>query len=49
MPDSGAMTYHLPRGGFRTYLNGTFCCVGSGIENTRVTTGNLFQQGDSLW
>lgn len=40
-PDTGAMTYFMPlRGNFLTYLNGTFCCVGSGIEDTpryRVT------------
>src|SRR5208337_4925155 len=35
---------------FRTYLNGTFCCVGSGIENTpRYNEGIYCQQDDSLW
>jgi DUF1680 family protein len=50
-PDSGAVTYFLPlRGQFRTYLNGTFCCVGSGIENTpRYNEGIYFQQDKSLW
>ena len=34
-PDTGEMTYFMPlRGGFRTYINGTFCCSGTGIENT---------------
>lgn len=33
-PDTGAMTYFTPlHGHFRTYLDGTHCCVGSGIEN----------------
>ncbi|HEY9173823.1 MAG TPA: beta-L-arabinofuranosidase domain-containing protein, partial [Verrucomicrobiae bacterium] len=50
-PDSGAVTYFTPlRGDFRTYLDGTHCCVGSGIENTaRYNEGIYFQQGDSLW
>jgi len=50
-PDTGAMTYFLPlRGNFRTYLNGTYCCVGSGIENTpRYNEGIYFQRDDSLW
>jgi DUF1680 family protein len=50
-PDSGAVTYFMPlRGQFRTYLDGTFCCVGSGIENTpRYNEGIYFQQDDSLW
>jgi DUF1680 family protein len=50
-PDSGAVTYFTPlRGQFRTYLDGTFCCVGSGIENTpRYNEGIYFQQSDSLW
>lgn len=50
-PDSGAVTYFTPlRGDYRTYLNGTFCCVGSGIENTpRYNEGIYFQQVDSLW
>jgi len=50
-PDSGAVTYFTPlRGNFRTYLDGTFCCVGSGIENTpRYNEGIYFGQGNSLW
>jgi len=33
-PETGAMSNFLPlRGHFRTYLDGTHCCVGSGIEN----------------
>jgi DUF1680 family protein len=50
-PDDGAMTYFLPLGGhFRTYLTGTFCCVGSGIENTpRYNEGIYFQRNGSLW
>jgi DUF1680 family protein len=50
-PDTGAVTYFTPlRGHFRTYLDGTFCCVGSGIENTpRYNEGIYFQQDKSLW
>ena len=50
-PDSGAVTYFMPlRGQFRTYLDGTFCCVGSGIENTpRYNEGIYFQRDKSLW
>jgi DUF1680 family protein len=50
-PDTGAMTYFTPlRGNFRTYLDGTFCCVGTGIENPpRYNEGIYFQQDDSLW
>jgi len=49
--DSGAMTYFTPlRGDFRTYLKGTFCCTGTGIENTaRYNEGIYFHKGDSLW
>ena len=45
------MTYFLPmHGDFRTYLNGTFCCTGSGIENTpRDNEGIYYRQGDALW
>ncbi len=48
-PDTGAMTYFTPlRGDFRTYLNGTQCCVGSGIENTaRYNEGIYFQRPGS--
>ena len=50
-PDSGAMTYFMPlAGNFRTYLDGTFCCTGTGIENPpRYNEGIYFQQGNSLW
>lgn len=50
-PDSGAMTYFMPfHGDFRTYLNGSFCCVGSGIENTpRYNEGIYFHKDRSLW
>jgi uncharacterized protein len=38
------------RGHFRTYLDGTHCCVGSGIENPpRYNEGIYFQQDNSLW
>lgn len=49
--DSGAVTYFTPlHGQFRTYLQDTFCCVGSGIENTpRYNEGIYFQQTNSLW
>jgi DUF1680 family protein len=50
-PDTGQMTYYTPmHGHFRTYMNGTFCCTGTGIENTpRYNEGIYFQQGRSLW
>ena len=50
-PDSGAVTYFTPLcGDFRTYLAGTYCCVGSGIENTpRYNEGIYFGQGRALW
>jgi hypothetical protein len=50
-PDSGAVTYFTPfHGDFRTYLNGSFCCTGTGIENTaRYNEGIYFHKGDSLW
>ncbi len=50
-PDTGAMTYFTPlHGDFRTYLDGTFCCVGSGIENTaRYNEGIYFQHPGHLW
>ena len=50
-PDTGAMTYFLPlHGDFRTYLNGTFCCVGSGIENpARYNEGIYCERGSDLW
>ena len=50
-PSQGHMTYFTPMyGNFRTYINGTFCCTGTGIENTpRYNEGIYFQQGNSLW
>jgi DUF1680 family protein len=50
-PDTGAMTYFTPLyGNFRTYLNGTFCCVGSGLENApRYNEGIYFKRDSSLW
>jgi DUF1680 family protein len=50
-PDTGAVTYFTPlRGNFRTYLDGTFCCVGTGIENTpRYNEQIYFGQENSLW
>jgi len=50
-PDSGAVTYFTPfHGDFRTYLNGSFCCTGSGIENTaRYNEGIYFHKEDALW
>ena len=50
-PDTGQVTYFTPlHGHFRTYLDGTFCCNGTGLENTpRYNEGISFQQGDSLW
>jgi DUF1680 family protein len=51
VPDSGAMTYFTPfHGDFRTYLNGSYCCTGSGIENTaRYNEGIYFHKDDALW
>ena len=50
-PDSGAVTYFTPfHGDFRTYLNGSFCCTGTGIENTpRYNEGIYFHKDDALW
>jgi DUF1680 family protein len=50
-PDSGAMTYFMPmRGHFRTFLDGTFCCVGSGIENApRYGEGICYRCESDLW
>ena len=50
-PDSGAMSYFTPlRGHFRTYLDGTHCCVGSGIENPpRYNEGIYFTEANRLW
>lgn len=50
-PDSGAVTYFTPmHGHFRTYLDGTFCCSGSGLENTpRFNEGIYFTHDDSIW
>jgi hypothetical protein len=45
------MTYFMPmRGQFQTFLDGTFCCVGTGIENPpRYGEGIYFQRGRDLW
>ena len=50
-PDSGAVTYFTPfHGDFRTYLKGSFCCTGTGLENTaRYNEGIYFHKDDSLW
>jgi hypothetical protein len=50
-PDTGDMTYFTPlRGHFRTYMNGTYCCTGTGIENTaRYGEGIYFQQEHQAW
>jgi len=50
-PDTGEMTYFMPLlGRFRTYMNGTFCCSGTGLENTpRYNEGIYFHQKDALW
>jgi DUF1680 family protein len=50
-PDTGAVTYFTPfHGHFRTYLNGSFCCSGTGLENTaRYNEGIYFHKDDSLW
>ena len=50
-PDTGRVTYFTPlHGHFRTYLDGTHCCVGSGIENPPRYNENIyFQDGSSLW
>lgn len=50
-PDTGAVTYFTPLdGNFRTYLTGTECCVGTGIENPpRYNEGVYFKRGRSLW
>jgi DUF1680 family protein len=50
-PDSGAVTYFMPmRGHFRTFLDGTFCCVGSGIENPpRYGEGICHRRDGDLW
>jgi DUF1680 family protein len=50
-PDTGAPTYFAPLyGDFRTYLNGTFCCVASSLEYTpRFNEGIYYAGGDQLW
>jgi DUF1680 family protein len=50
-PDTGNVVYFTPlHGHFRTYINGTFCCNGTGIENTPRYNENIyFQQSSSLW
>ena len=49
-PDTGQMTYFTPmHGHFRTYIDGTYCCTGTGIENTpRYNEGIYFQTDDAL-
>lgn len=50
-PDSGRVTYFLPLGGhFRTYLTDTFCCVGTGIENTARYNEQIYAaNANQLW
>jgi len=50
-PDTGNVVYFTPLyGNFRTYVDGTFCDNGTGIENTpRYNEGIYFQQGSALW
>jgi len=50
-PTTGAITYFAPLyGQFRTYLDGTFCCVASSLEYTpRFNEGIYFAGGDQLW
>ena len=50
-PDTGGVVYFTPLyGNFRTYVNGTFCDNGTGIENTpRYNEGIYFQRGGALW
>lgn len=50
-PDTGAVTYFTPlHGHFRTYLDGTHCCVGTGIENaSRYSEGIYFKRDSVLW
>jgi hypothetical protein len=50
-PDTGAVTYFTPfHGHFRTYLKGSFCCSGTGLENTaRYNEGIYFHKDDALW
>jgi DUF1680 family protein len=50
-PDNGHVTYFTPLyGNFRTYVNGTFCDNGTGLENTPRYNENIyFQQGSNLW
>jgi len=50
-PDTGDVTYFTPLyGNFRTYINGTYCCNGTGIENTpRYNEAIYFGRGNALW
>ncbi len=50
-PDTGHMTYFTPlRGHFRTYIDGTYCCTGTGIENApRYNEGIYFADAESLF
>jgi DUF1680 family protein len=49
-PDTGQMTYFTPmHGHFRTYIDGTYCCSGTGLENTpRYNEGIYFQTEGAL-
>lgn len=51
-PDSGRVTYMTPLrpGDFRTYLDGPYCCQGTGIENAaRFGEAIYFHKGSTLW
>ncbi len=51
-PDSGHVTYFTPLrpGDFRTYLNGPYCCQGTGIENAaRFGEAIYFHHATTLW
>ena len=51
-PNSGHVTYFTPLrpGDFRTYLDGPYCCQGTGIENTaRFGEAIYFHRDEKLW
>ncbi len=51
-PDTGHVTYFTPLrpGDFRTYLDSSYCCQGTGIENTaRFGESIYFHRNDTLW
>jgi DUF1680 family protein len=50
-PDTGQVTYFTPMyGNFRTYIDGTFCDNGTGLENTPRYNENIyFERGSTLW